>query len=149
MLKQLSQYNQRFMIFSSLLTSIILNKTSINQSKLKNLLNSLNLYTLNHRIKLSRVKKTFDLMTADLILARDASKLLFKANMIRKTKKKIKKNIRKEKFRTSFDRVLIENEVIRLRKDEIKKNDEVMQKKMIAKMKKSVVARKNEFIRKK
>ncbi len=142
MLKQLSQHNQRSMISSSLLTSTILNKTSINQSKLKNLLNSLNLYTLNHRIKLSRVKKTLDLMTADLILARDATKLLFKANMIRKTRKKIKKNIRKEKFRTSFDRVLIENEAIRLWEDEIKKNDEAMQKKMIAEMKKSIAAEK-------
>ncbi len=142
MLKQLFQYNQRFMIFSSLLTSTILNKTSINQSKLKNLLNNLNFYTFNHRIKLSRVKKTLDLMITDLILARDATKLLFKANMIRKTRKKIKKNIREEKFRTSFDRVLIENEVIRLREDEIKKNDEVMQKKMIAEMKKSIAAEK-------
>jgi hypothetical protein len=102
----------------------------------------LNLYTLNHRIKLNRVKKTLDLMTADLILARDATKLLFKANMIRKTRKKIKKNIKEERFRTSFDRVLIENEAIRLRENEIKKNDEAMQKKMIAEMKKSVAAEK-------
>jgi ribosomal protein L32 len=72
------------MIFSSLLTSINLNKISINQTKLKNLLKNLNFYTLNHSIKLSRIKKTIDLMSVDLILARDAIKVLFKANMTKK-----------------------------------------------------------------
>jgi hypothetical protein len=81
-LKQLSQNNNRFIIFSSLLTSINLNKISINQTKLKNLLKSLNLYTFNHQIKLSRIKKTMDLMNVDLILARDVIKMLFKTNMI-------------------------------------------------------------------
>jgi hypothetical protein len=83
-LKQLSQNSNRFMIFSSLLTSINLNKISINQTKLKNLLKSLNFYTFNHQIKLSRVKKTIDLISVDLILARDVIKMLFKANMIKK-----------------------------------------------------------------
>jgi hypothetical protein len=129
------------MIFSSLLTSTNLNKISINQTKLKNLLKSLNFYTLNHQIKLSRVKKTIDLMSADLILARDAIKVLFKANMTRKIRKKTKENI-VEAYRISFERVLIENEAIRLREDEIKKNEDVMLKKMIAKTKKSIAAKK-------
>ncbi len=137
------------MISFSLFTLTILNKTSINQLKLKNLLNSLNFYTFNHRIKLNRVKKTFNLMIVDLILTRDTTKLLFKINMIRKTRKKIKKNFKKEKFRLSFDRVLIENEVIRFRKDEIKKNDEAMQKEMIAEMKKSIAAKKKRIHSKK
>jgi hypothetical protein len=127
------------MIFSSLLTSINLNKISINQTKLKNLLKSLNLYTLNHQIKLNRIKKTIDLMIADLILTRDATKMLFKTNMTKETRKKTKESII-EAFRISFERVLIENEVIRLREDEIRKNENVMQKKMTAKTKKSVVA---------
>ncbi len=141
MLKQLSQHDNRFMISSSSLISTILNKISINQSKLKNLLQSLNFYTLNHRIKLSRVKKTIDLLSADLILARNATKMLFKANITKKTRKKIKANII-ETFRTSFERVLIENEVIRLREEEIKKSEDVMLKKMTAKIKKSVAAEK-------
>jgi hypothetical protein len=129
------------MIFSSLFTSINLNKISINQTKLKNLLKSLNLYTFNHQIKLSRVKKTIDLMNVDLILARDVIKVLFKANMTRKTRKKTKENI-VEAYRISFERVLIENEAIRLREDEIKKSEDVMLKKMIAKTKKSIAAKK-------
>jgi hypothetical protein len=140
MLQQLSQFNNRLMTSFSSLTSTILNKTSINQSKLKNLLQSLNLYTLNHRNKLSRVKKTIDLMSVDLILARDATKVLFKTNMTKKTRKKTKEN--EETFRISFERVLIENEVIRLREDEIKKIEDVMLKKMNAKTKKSVAAEK-------
>ncbi len=134
MLQQLSQFDNRLMTSSSSLTLIILNKTSINQSKLKNLLQSLNLYTLNHRNKLSRVKKTIHLMSADLILARNATKVLFKTNMTKETRKKTKEN--EETFRTSFERVLIENEVIRLREDEIKKIENVMLKKMNAKTKK-------------
>ncbi len=140
MLQQLFQFDNRFMTFSSSFTSTILNKTSINQSKLKNLLQSLNLYTLNHRNKLSRVKKTIDLMSVDLILTRNATKMLFKTNMIKETRKKTKKNERT--FRISFERVLIENEIIRLRENEIKKIEDVMLKKMIAKTKKSVVAEK-------
>jgi hypothetical protein len=61
--------------------------------------------------------------------------------MIKEIRKKTKKSII-ETFRISFKRVLIENEVIRLRKDEIRKNENVMQKKMIAKTKKSIVAKK-------
>ncbi len=140
-LKQLSQQIDRSMISSSLLTSTNLNKTSINQTKLKNLLKSLNLYTLNHQIKLNRIKKTIDLMTADLILARDATKVLFKTNMTREIRKKTKESIMRA-FRISFERVLIENEAIRLRKDEVRKNEDVMQKKMTAKTKKSVAAEK-------
>jgi ribosomal protein S25 len=94
-LKQLSQNNNRFMIFSSLLISINLNKISINQTKLKNLLKSLNFYTLNYQIKLSRVKKTIDLMNINLILARDVIKMLFKTNMTKKARKRRKKASRK------------------------------------------------------
>ncbi len=136
------------MISSSSLTSTNLNKISINQTKLKNLLQSLNFYTLNHRIKLSRVSKTIDLMTVDLILTRDAIKMLFKANMIKKTRKKTKENITSA-FRISFDRVLIENEIIRLRADEIKKVENVMLKKMTAKTKKSIAAEKKRIHAKK
>ncbi len=136
------------MIFSSLLTSINLNKISINQTKLKNLLKSLNLYTFNHQIKLSRVKKTIDLMSVDLILARVVIKVLFKANMTKETRKKTKESI-VEAYKISFKRVLIENEAIRLREDEIKKNEDVMLKKMIAKTKKSVAAKKKRIHTKK
>jgi hypothetical protein len=129
------------MIFSSSLISIILNKISINQTKLKNFLKNLNFYTLNHQIKLNRIKETIDLMTADLTLTRDAIKMLFKTNMTKRIRKKTKKNIAKA-YRISFDRVLIENEVIRLREDEIRKNEKIMQKKMIAKTKKSIAAEK-------
>jgi hypothetical protein len=129
------------MIFFSLLTSINLNKISINQTKLKNFLKSLNFYTLNHQIKLSRVKKTIDLMSVDLILTRDVIKVLFKTNMIKKIRKKTKKNI-VETYKISFERVLIENEAIRLRENEIKKNENVILKKMIAKTKKSIAAKK-------
>jgi hypothetical protein len=80
-------------------------------------------------------------LNADLILARDATKTLFKANMTKETRKKTKENIARE-YRISFERVLIENETIRLREDEIRKNDDVMQKKMTAKIKKSVAAKK-------
>ncbi len=74
-------------------------------------------------------------MTADLTLTRDAIKMLFKTNMIKKTRKRTKENIAKT-YRISFDRVLIENEAIRLRENEIRKNEEIMQKKMTAKTKK-------------
>jgi hypothetical protein len=131
MLKQLSQQD-RFMISSSSLISINLNKTLINQTKLKNLLKSLNFYTLNNQIKLNRIKKTIDLMTVDLTLTRDAIKMLFKTNMIKETRKKTKKSIART-YRITFDRVLIENKVIHLRENEIRKNEEIMQKKMIAK----------------
>jgi hypothetical protein len=84
---------------------------------------------------------TIDLMTADLILTRDVIKVLFKANMTKKTRKKTKNNIAKT-YRISFDRVLIENEVIGLRKNEIRKIEKILLKKMTAKTKKSVVAEK-------
>ncbi len=47
--------------------------------------------------------------------------------MIKKARKKIKENITNA-FRISFDRVLIENEVIRLCANEIKKIEDVMLK---------------------
>jgi hypothetical protein len=72
-------------------------------------------------------------MTADLILARDAIKMLFKVCMIKEARKKTKENITNA-FRTSFDRVLIENEVIRLRANEIKKVEDVMLKKMMLRL---------------
>jgi hypothetical protein len=87
-------------------------------------------------------------MTVDLILTRDAIKMLFKANMIKKTRKKTKENITSA-FRISFDRVLIENEIIRLRADEIKKVENVMLKKMTAKTKKSIAAEKKRIHAKK
>jgi hypothetical protein len=74
----------------------------------------------SQRVKLSRVKKTIDLMTADLVSARDARKVLFKANMAREARKKTKENTT-EAFRTRIGRVLTENEAIRLREDEAKK----------------------------
>jgi hypothetical protein len=92
---------------------------------LKNLLQSLNSYTLNHQIKLNRVQKSIDLMNVDLILARDAAKVLFKVNMTREIRKKTKDNITKN-YRISFERVLIENKAIRLREDEIRKNEKAM-----------------------
>jgi hypothetical protein len=54
------------------------------------------------------------MMSADLILARDATKTLFKANMAREARKKTKENTSGEAFRTPFGRVLTENEAIRL-----------------------------------
>jgi hypothetical protein len=80
-------------------------------------------------------------MNADLILARDSAKVLFKVNMTREIRKRTKENL-VEEYRTSFERVLIENEATRLREDEIRKNEDVMQKKIAAKMKKSVAAEK-------
>ncbi len=62
--------------------------------------------------------------------------------MTKKTRKKTKENINARTFRISFERVLIKNEAIRLRKKKIEKNDETMQKKMTAKTKKSVAAEK-------
>jgi hypothetical protein len=107
-LKQLFQNNNRFIISSSLLISINLNKTSINQTKLKNLLKNLNFYTFNHQIKLSRIKKTIDLMSVDLILIRDVMKVLFKANMTKEARKKTKENIAKA-YQISFERVFVMN----------------------------------------
>jgi hypothetical protein len=112
-LKQLFQNESRFRIFSLLFVFVTLNKVSINRSKLKNLLQSLNFYTFNHQIKLNNVQKSIDLMNVDLILTRDAAKVLFKVNMIKKTRKKTKNNITRE-YRISFEQVLIENEAIRL-----------------------------------
>jgi hypothetical protein len=63
--------------------------------------------------------------------------------MIKKIRKKTKENIART-YRISFDRVLIENKVIRFRENEIKKNEKIMQKKMIAKTKKSIVAEKKQ-----
>jgi hypothetical protein len=63
------------------------------------------------------------------------------------TRKKTKKSITRA-FRILFRGVLIENEAIRLRKNETKKNEDVMLKKMTAKTKKSVAAEKSEFTRK-
>ncbi len=77
------------MIFSFLLVQI----------NLKNLLQNLKFYTLKHEIKLNRVQKTIDLMSVDLILARNAAKMLFKANMIKKIRKKTKENINEENFK--------------------------------------------------
>jgi hypothetical protein len=80
-------------------------------------------------------------MNADLILTRDSAKVLFKVNMIKKIRKRTKENLI-ERYRISFERVLIENEITRLREDEIKKNENVMQKKIAAKMKKSIASEK-------
>jgi hypothetical protein len=80
-------------------------------------------------------------MNADLILARDSAKVLFKANMAREARKRTKENLIGG-YRIPFERVLIENEATRLREDEIRKNEDVMQKKIAAEMKKSVAAEK-------
>jgi hypothetical protein len=64
-------------------------------------------------------------MNADLILARDSAKVLFKANMTKETRKRTKENLI-ERYRISFERVLIENKATRLREDEIRKNEDVM-----------------------
>ncbi len=69
--------------------------------------------------------------------------LIYKINIW----KKIKKNERT--FRISFKRVLIENEIIRLHEDEIKKIENVMLKKMTAKTKNLSLQKKSEFMRKK
>jgi hypothetical protein len=69
------------------------------------------------------------MMSADLILARDATKTLFKANMAREARKKTKENTSGGAFRTPFGRVLTENEAIRLREDEIRKAKKSCRKK--------------------
>jgi hypothetical protein len=48
-----------------------------------------------------------------------------------------------------FERVLIENEAIRLRENEIKRNEDVMLKKMTAKTKNLSLQKKNKFTQKK
>jgi hypothetical protein len=76
-------------------------------------------------------------MIVNTILAQNSTKLLFRANMTKKTRKKKAKADTKN-YRFAFERVLIETVIRQHRKNEIKKMTEALQKKKTSEIKKMI-----------
>ncbi len=133
---------------SSLIDITKLNKIPTNKQKVDALLESLNPYTLTYKLKLSRVKKSMNLMIANTILVQDSTKLLFKVNLTREARKKKAKDDLREgmRYRPAFDRVLIETKAKKHRDEEIKNLKDAIQKKKASEAKKTVAIIKKEEI---
>lgn len=141
-LKELSRKPERFITpppTDAAPSSLI--KTPTTKDELDAMLQSLNPYSPHNKFRLSRVKKAFNLINADRVLAQDSTRLLFKANMARQArKKKTKEDGLKGGYPAAYGRVLTEVEAKRHRDDEAKKMDEIRRKKQIAEAKKIAVA---------
>ncbi len=114
-----------------------LNRTLINKQKIETFVEFLNKYISIYKLKLSRIKKTMNTMIVNTILAQNSTKLLFRANMTKKTRKKKAKADTKN-YRFAFERVLIETVIRQHRKNEIKKMTEALQKKKTSEIKKMI-----------
>ncbi len=116
-------------IFFSSIDIIKLNKTFINKQEIETLIEFLNKYTFIYKLKLNRIKKSMNAMIVITILIEKSIKLLFKINMIRKTRKKKAKENDREEYRFAYERVLIETMTKQHKKNEIKKMKKARQKK--------------------
>ncbi len=76
------------------------------------------------------------------ILIEKSIKLLFKINMIRKTRKKKAKENDREEYRFAYERVLIETMTKQHKKNEIKKMKKARQKKKTSEIKKMITIEK-------
>ncbi len=77
-------------------------------------------------------------MIINTILTRNSIKLLFKANMIKKTRKKKTKEDDRKKYKFAYERVLIETMIKKHKKNEIKKMKKALQKKKTFETKKMI-----------
>ncbi len=138
-----------FNISFSSIDIIKLNKTLINKQKIETLIEFLNKYSSIYKLKLNRVKKSMNAMIVITILTEKSIKLLFKVNMIKKTRKKKTNENDQREYRFAYERVLIETVTKQHEENEIKKKKEVRQKKRNLRSKKWSRSRKNEFTWKK
>ena len=114
-----------------------INRTPTNLEEMTSMVKSLNSYTPNHKTKVNKVLKGFKTLHADLLITRDSTKNLFRANMSRETRKK-----KNTGYIPAYGRVLTEAEATRHREDEIKKQEIIKQKKELFEAKKLAVATK-------
>ncbi len=142
MLNQLTIIASRLSTSSSSIDIIKLNRTLINKQKIEALVEFLNSYIFIYKLKLSRIKKTVNTMIANTILTQNSIKLLFRANMTRKTRKKKAKEDDRARYRFAYERVLIETVTRQHREDEMKKVEEVRQKKKTFETKKMITIEK-------
>ena len=117
-----------------------LNRTPKNQDAITAVLKTLNPYSLNHQTKLNKVIKAMNTMQADLLITRDSTRSLFRANINRGTRKK--KRSSAGGYIPAFGRVLTEAEAIRHREDEARKLEIAPQKEAAEAKKLAVAARK-------
>lgn len=101
------------------------------------ILKTLNPYSPRHKTKLNKVTKAINTLHADLLITRDSTRNLFRANMEREVRKKKKST---GGYIPAFGRVLTEAEATRHREDEAKKVELATQKKEAAEARKLAVA---------
>ena len=94
---------------------------------------SLNPYSPNHKSKMAKVLRAIKTMQADLLITRDSTRNLFKANMNRESRKKKKSG---NSYIPAFERVLTEAEATRHREDEAAKAESTKQKKELSEARK-------------
>jgi hypothetical protein len=70
-------------------------------------------------------------MIINTILTQDSIKLLFKANIIKETRKKKAKENDRRRYKFAYERVLIKTVIKKHKKNEIKKMKKVRQKKYL------------------
>lgn len=99
---------------------------------------SLNPYTPNHKLKVAKVLRFIKTMQADLLITRDSTRTLFRANMTKESKKKKKTS----GSIPAYGRVLTPAEVTRRQEDEVKKAELMQQKKDQAEARKIAIATK-------
>lgn len=109
-------------------------RTPTNSEEMTSIVKSLNQYSPNHKSKLKKVLRAINTMQGDLLIIRDSTRNLFRANMNRKTGKKKKS---KGGYIPAYGRVLTEAEATRHRENEVKKADMIKQKKELAEAKKT------------
>lgn len=100
------------------------------------MLRTLNPYSPRHKFKLAKMTKAMNIIQADLLITRDSTRSLFRANMNRETRKKKATN----GYIPAFGRVLTEAEATRHRESEAKKAEEATQKKEATEARKRAVA---------
>ncbi len=78
------------------------------------------------------------MMIINIVLTQNSIKLLFKANMIKETRKKKAKEDDRREYKFAYERVLIETVIKKHKKNEIKKMKEIIQKKKTFETKKMI-----------
>ena len=137
-MNRLSQNLNRAIISSSSIDKFLLTRISIIHEEMTQSLALLNLYILFYKIKLRRLTKTMHSLQADLLVAHDFIRKLFKANQTRKSRKKTQKKM----SNVAFERMLTEVETTCRREDKTKKIENVKRKKLKNEAKKLVVIEK-------
>jgi hypothetical protein len=86
-----------------------------------------------------------NLINADLLIARDSIIKLFSANLVKESRKKKTKDIKRKYNSNAFNRLLTETKIKRRREENEKKIEEINQKKKIAEIKKIAVVNKKKI----